>query len=102
MVIPSPVFQLYKAWDQVEKINQEFHCQSPIYALDLDKKFEACDWRKEKVLLNSIVASSNVFSWVGYICGSKKYYCIVGVISLLEAYSITWVSKLIRCTNRQC
>lgn len=66
------------------------------------QEFEACSWIKERVLLDNIVASSDVLLWVGYVYGSKKCYCITGVISPLRAYSIIWVSQSIGQINCQC
>lgn len=37
VVLPSPIFQLYKAGNELEKVSQKFYCQFLIYPFDLVK-----------------------------------------------------------------
>ena len=51
VVLPGPVLQPHEALNQVEKVSQELHCESPIHTLDLVKHLKLVVEGEKKHLL---------------------------------------------------
>lgn len=52
VVLSGLVLQLHEAWDQVEMVNQELHCQSLIHSLGLDEHLKlVVEKQKEHFLM---------------------------------------------------